>query len=255
MHIRREFTSDPAQLTELRGLVRDSCRQAWADGVTEETLARIELGVQEAATNILRHAYRGIPSGSIRMELTADADRMCLTLSHDGADFDPTAVPPPAFDGTRPGGFGVYLIHQCMDQVCYLHGPPGARGIRMVKHRATPVREKPMDLWVETFGDVLVVTVNAEQLEVGNADAVRAALTTAFADFRKVVLDLSRVEFMDSRGCGVILSCLKYLAERGGDLKICRVSKPVRGVFELIRLHKMCEITDTREQAVQAFKS
>ena len=111
-----------------------------------------------------------------------------------------------------------------------------------------------MDLWVETFGDVTVITLNAEQLEVGNGDALRAAVVAAFGESKKVVIDLSRVEFMDSRGCGVILSCLKYLAERGGYLKLCRVNKPVRGVFDLIRLHKMCEITDTRDQATQAFR-
>ena len=106
---------------------------------------------------------------------------------------------------------------------------------------------------VETFGAVLVVTLNAEQLEIGNADDMREALDRAVGDAKKVVLDLGRVEFVDSRGCGVILSCLKHLAERGGDLKLCRVNKPVRTVFDLIRLHRICEILGTRDEAVRAF--
>jgi anti-sigma B factor antagonist len=253
IHIRREFTSDPAQLTELRRLVRDCCRQAWPADAGDDVLDRLELGVQEAAANIYRHAYRGAPDGPIRLDLVADPDRIALTLSHDGDDFDPTAVPRPAFDGSRDGGFGLYLIHQCLDEVCYVHGEPGRRGIRLAKRRTGPAGEKPMNLYVETFGEVAVATVNAEYLEVGNADDMRAALEPVLRDHRKVVLDMNRVEFVDSRGCGVILSCLKSLAERGGDLKLCRVTPSVRTVFDLIRLHKMCEITDTREQAIAAF--
>lgn len=254
INVRREFTSAPGQLAELRALVGEACRRVWPDGADDDTIQRVQLAVQEAATNILRHAYRGDPAGPIRAELTADPDRLTLTLHHEGADFDPTAVPPPAFDGTRSGGFGVYLIHQCMDGVSYIHGEPGRRGIRLVKRRAGPAGEKPMNLVVEVFGDVMVITINAEQLEVGNADDMRAALDQAIGEAKKVVLDMSRVEFVDSRGCGVILSCLKHLAERGGDLKLCRINKPVRTVFDLIRLHKMCELTDTREQAIQVFK-
>jgi anti-anti-sigma factor len=251
--VHREFTSDPQQLADLRALVRDRCRQCWGAGVSDGTLGRVELAVQEAAANIVRHAYGNAPDRPIRLELDVDPDRLRVTLYHDGPDFDPTAVPPPAFDGSRSGGFGVYLIHQCMDAVCFIHGEPGRRGIRLVKRRATPAGERPMNLFVEQFGDVAVVTVTTEQLDVGNADDVKAALEGATQETAKVVLDLHRVEFIDSRGCGVLLSCLKRLAERGGDLKICHVTRSVRTVFDLIRLHKMCEITDTREQAVAAF--
>jgi anti-sigma B factor antagonist len=73
-------------------------------------------------------------------------------------------------------------------------------------------------------------------------------------DCRKLVLDLDRVQFVDSRGCGAILSCLKHISPTGGDLKLCRVTQPVRMVFELIRMHNICEIVNTREEAVQAFQ-
>lgn len=254
IHICREFTSEPVQLAELRGVVRDCCRQAWSVGARDETIDRVILAVQEAAANILVHAYRGQPGHPIRLAMEADEQRISLTLTHDGIDFDPSVVPPPDFDGSRPGGFGVYLMHQCMDEVRYFHGEPGRRGVRMVKLRAVGARRMMMNVMVEMFGDVAVVTLNAEQLEVGNADDVRAGLEPVLRDCSKIVLDMSRVEFVDSRGCGVILSCLKHLAEKKGDLKLCRVNKPVRTVFDLIRLHKMCEITDTREQALKAFQ-
>ena len=72
---------------------------------------------------------------------------------------------------------------------------------------------------------------------------------------RKLVIDLGRLQFVDSRGCGAILSCLKGTTEAGGDLHLCGVTRPVRTVFDFIRLHRICDIFDTKEQAVAAFKT
>jgi anti-sigma B factor antagonist len=111
-----------------------------------------------------------------------------------------------------------------------------------------------MALTVEKAGDVTVVTLNLEQFDASNAEAFRREVAPVLKDSRKVVLDLSPVQFVDSRACGAILSCLKQLTENQGDLKLCNVSKFVRTVFELIRLHRICEIFQTREQAVRAFQ-
>jgi anti-sigma B factor antagonist len=107
---------------------------------------------------------------------------------------------------------------------------------------------------VEKLDDVTIVAVNEEQLDASNADAFRRALAPVLQDCRKLVLDLGRVDFMDSRGCGVILSCLKHVSKAGGDLKLCCVTEPVQMVFELIRMHSICEVLDTREQAAAAFQ-
>lgn len=110
-----------------------------------------------------------------------------------------------------------------------------------------------MELLVEKVGDVVVVAVNLEQLDASNSDDFRRDMTPVLEDCHKLVLDLSRVQFVDSRGCGAILSCLKHVSAAGGDLKLCQVVRPVRMVFELIRMHRICEILETREQAVRAF--
>lgn len=106
---------------------------------------------------------------------------------------------------------------------------------------------------VEKVGDVTVVAVNVEEFDAGNADDFRRAMAPVLKDCRKLVLDLERVQFVDSRGCGAILSCLKHLSAAGGDLKLCQATRPVMKVFELIRMGSICEIVGTREEAVQAF--
>lgn len=106
---------------------------------------------------------------------------------------------------------------------------------------------------VERIGEVIVATLGAEYLDASNSDDFRHELGPLLKDCRALLLDLKRVQFVDSRGCGAILSCLKQISANGGDLKLCHVNPQVRTVFDLIRLHRICAIHDSREEALQAF--
>ena len=106
---------------------------------------------------------------------------------------------------------------------------------------------------VEYVGDVVVVTVPGTQLDSSNVGEFKRQMTEVVEAHRQVVLDLGQLDFIDSAGCGAILMCLKLLTPRGGDLKLCSVTPPVHSVFDLIRLHKICDIYKTRDEAVAAF--
>ena len=108
---------------------------------------------------------------------------------------------------------------------------------------------------IEKINDVTIVAVNEEQLDASNADGFRRAIAPVLKDCGKLVLDLDRVQFIDSRGCGAILSCLKHISTVGGDLILCHATPQVHMVFELIRMDRICKIVHTREEAVQAFVS
>src|SRR5690242_13313459 len=112
-----------------------------------------------------------------------------------------------------------------------------------------------METTVEKIGDVAIVAVHEEELDASNADAFRSALAPVLKGCRNLVLDLGRVQFMDSRGCGAIMLCLKHLSKVGGDIKLCQVTEPVRMVFDLIRMDTICQIVNTREEAVRAFEN
>ncbi len=112
-----------------------------------------------------------------------------------------------------------------------------------------------MALRIEKFGDVAVATLTVAQFDAGYADEFKREIAPVLKETRKLVLDLANVEFVDSRACGGILSCLKRLSEAGGELKICQANEFVRNVFELIRLHRVCQILGTKEEAVAAFSA
>jgi serine/threonine-protein kinase RsbW len=131
----REFASDLRQLGDMRACVREACNRAWGTP-DEDALQRLELAVTEAAANVIRHAYQGEPGRPIELVVEADDAQVSVCLYHHGPDFDPGAVPPPAFDGSREGGFGVYLIQASVDEVQYFRDDQGRCGIRLVQRRA-----------------------------------------------------------------------------------------------------------------------
>ena len=112
-----------------------------------------------------------------------------------------------------------------------------------------------MELAIDKVGDVAVVTVPVDELDASNASELKRDIAPLLQENTKVVLDLARVGFMDSSGLGAMLSCLRQLTGRKGDLKLCGMSKQVRGAFELVRLHRIFDIYPSRAEAVPAFQS
>jgi anti-sigma B factor antagonist len=111
-----------------------------------------------------------------------------------------------------------------------------------------------MDIAVEKFGAVTIATLHGDELDAGNVNDFKRDIAPVLAENRNVIVDLSHLRFVDSSGLGAMLSCLRQLNATGGDLKLCGMSKAVRAVFELVRMHRIFDIYDTREQAVSAFQ-
>ena len=137
----RTYSSELSQLTLMRDFVVETCRQVWARPTDEPALRQLQLALSEAAANVIRHAYQGQAGQPIVLTLEASADRIRLTLSHNGISFDPTTVPPPEFDGSREGGFGVYMMDRLTDQVVYFREADGRSAVRLVKCRTPPAQE------------------------------------------------------------------------------------------------------------------
>jgi anti-sigma regulatory factor (Ser/Thr protein kinase) len=130
----REYPSELDQLAAMRAFILTECRRAWT-GHAEETLDQLLLAVHEAATNIIRHGYQDEGGRPIRLHLEIESDRVHLWFFYPGRQFDPAQVAPPVFDGTREGGFGVYLIRQLVDEVYYTRDSAGLCSIHLIKKR------------------------------------------------------------------------------------------------------------------------
>jgi anti-sigma B factor antagonist len=108
---------------------------------------------------------------------------------------------------------------------------------------------------VDKVGAVAVAVIPVDELDASNSGEMKRDMTPILQANEKVVIDLGRLRFVDSSGLGAILSCLRQLSAKGGDLKLCGLSKQVRAAFELVRMHRIFDIFGTRVEAVQAFES
>ncbi len=142
---RERYAGDLSELARMRALVADVCRRAW--GGDDEAAGRLALAVHEAACNVIRHAYEGESGRAVELAVEADAAQARVTLYHTGRDFDPDAVAPPAFDGSREHGFGLYLIRQVVDDVTFFVDEAGRRAVRLTLKRPSPdVPARPLPL-------------------------------------------------------------------------------------------------------------
>ncbi len=110
-----------------------------------------------------------------------------------------------------------------------------------------------MEIETEKKDGVTIALIPVKELDAGNAGELKRLMAPVLESSSSVVIDLSRLEFIDSSGLGAILSWLRQMSERGGDLKLCGLTKQVRSAFELVRMHRIFDIFENRAEAVRAF--
>lgn len=88
----------------------------------EDEMTKVELALQEALSNAIRHGCKGDSSKRVQCCVTFDeAGDIVIVVRDPGAGFDVKAVPDPLEGANllKPGGRGVFLINQMMDTVEY----------------------------------------------------------------------------------------------------------------------------------------
>ena len=130
-----EIRSDLRELRQVRDFVRQFC-EALDDPVPgEDVVDALVLAANEAASNIMLHAYHGRTDQSIHVEAVALPEAIALKFRHLGEGFDPATLAPPVLDGTRESGFGTYIIARSVDQVRYYRDERGRNCVSLTKHR------------------------------------------------------------------------------------------------------------------------
>jgi serine/threonine-protein kinase RsbW len=112
-----EFSSHTGNLALMRNFVR---RFLEAFPFSERQRMLMVLGVDEACTNIIRHAYHLRDDQLISLSLEGKTNCVCLRLRDYGKQSPPHAIQSRPTDLIRPGGLGVHLIRNAFDQVDYV---------------------------------------------------------------------------------------------------------------------------------------
>jgi anti-sigma B factor antagonist len=102
----------------------------------------------------------------------------------------------------------------------------------------------------QQIGTNVVLEVLEPRLVADKAQAFKEAVGRYFANGPiSLVLDLAKVEFIDSSGLGAILSLLKRMPE-GSELLVCRLNEAVANMFMLTRMDRVFTICKTVDEAM-----
>lgn len=125
-----------SRLSDVR-LVGASVRSiGLAAGFDDRDAGMLQLALEEALTNVIRHGYQERPGHPVEVEVNLRPDRMTFVVTHQGEgmrSWPPKTDQPP--DPTQEGGRGIFLINAIMDSVRY-SAKDGRTCITLIKRRA-----------------------------------------------------------------------------------------------------------------------
>ena len=123
-------------LDEIRDYVGKIARES---GFAEKAVYNIMLATDEAASNIIEHAYEGVGDGILELSCGVRDDAMTIVLIDHGAPFDPSDVPMPDLNADlterRIGGLGIFLMRKLMDEVHYESKTNKSNVLTMIKRK------------------------------------------------------------------------------------------------------------------------
>ncbi len=107
-------------LDEIRELVAGVARSG---GFTDKEVYSLQLAADEAASNIIEHAYAGVSDASLEVSCHMQGDALTIVMRDQGRTFDSSRVKEPDLKADlserQIGGLGVYLMRKLMDEVHY----------------------------------------------------------------------------------------------------------------------------------------
>ena len=112
--------SSTDQLVAIRDFIKD---HAIENEIPQPVIESIILAADEAATNIVKHAYHLEATKDILVNFAVNDNECCVTLTDYGDSFDPSLISEPDMKEylkqRRVGGLGLYLIRTLMDSMEY----------------------------------------------------------------------------------------------------------------------------------------
>ena len=105
--------------------------------------------------------------------------------------------------------------------------------------------------FTECAKNAIIVGLPMENLDAGNVKAFRDEIQTVVNQHDTLLIDMSPLNFVDSSGLGALLSCLRAMNSKNGQLRLFGMTKPVKALFELVRMHRIFAIYASREEALE----
>ncbi len=123
-------------LAEIRRFVRDASLRL---GGMDDAISELVLAVNEAVTNIMIHGYRE-HAGYLEIAVSQSGEELIVYIRDESPSFDPNNVPEPdiarPLERRHPGGLGVHMMRNFVDEMIYSPSQNGVNELALVKRGA-----------------------------------------------------------------------------------------------------------------------
>ena len=134
IHEKARFNSNPAQLQQVRELVRQTGQRL---ELTTTTIEKLVLAVNEACMNIIQHGYDA-NDGDIALEIISGVEEIIFRITDHAPRIDKAKLVSRRLDDIRPGGLGLHFIKSVMDNIEYKSGDNNIGNILELRKKIRP---------------------------------------------------------------------------------------------------------------------
>ena len=110
-----------------------------------------------------------------------------------------------------------------------------------------------MDIQKRLEGDVAILALEG-RLDLTSASSLKEASKNVLNnESKKVILNLDKVDFINSSGLGALVSILKEVRNSQGSMKLTNLAPYVKEIFDITQLTNIFEIFSDEKQALSSF--
>jgi serine/threonine-protein kinase RsbW len=230
---------------------------AIAAKLNEDAVFHCQMAVDEACTNVIEHAYGEDKAESFEVTCFVEPGRCTIQIIDHGKPFDPLLVPEPKIssnlDEIMPGGIGLHLMRQLMDEVQFEFLSNGNRLV-MVKTSQVAAEPKPdLSIPVHVQKNGIRIVAPSGPLDANAAPALDNTLRQLIStECKWIIVDLAGVTYISSRGLKALVSGWRSTHDTSGNLVLCSVSPRVQGIIDTIGFNQVFDIYRSLEEATTA---
>lgn len=112
-----------------------------------------------------------------------------------------------------------------------------------------------MSIKEKIIGDIVVLSLKGNLMGEPDTTDLRDKIYSLLQDnFVNIVLDLSKVKWVNSSGLGTLISSMTSIKNKGGELRLANVTDKVESLFVITQLIKVFKTYETVDRAVASFK-
>ncbi len=108
---------------------------------------------------------------------------------------------------------------------------------------------------VKDYRGIRIVTILVEYIQFNNYEDVFDKIRASISDeYNRIVIDFTKVKFLDSLSLGMLVPILLFTRRMGGDVILVIRDEKMKSLFGLMRLDSVIQIMETVEEAAEVMQ-